>query len=364
MAKILVIEDAELLRNDVLEMLRFEGYDVVGAENGQVGVDMALQHQPDLIICDIMMPELDGYGVLDALRQDNRTLSTPFIFLTAKSDRTEIRHGMGLGVDDYLTKPFIASELLETVHARLVKQNTFADMIEAKLRTLSDNIITALPHELRTPLNTIIGFSEMLITEAHRLSPDQTIEWSSHINHAAQRLYRLVENYLLYVRAEIVTRDTSEMDALRGKYVEQPDTFVAFHALHKAEQHRRVHDLIINGDNHIRVHVSDQDLGKIVEELVDNALKFSKPDTPIVVSTTVEDDRYVLSIQDQGHGMTADQIKSIGAYMQFERWFYEQQGSGFGLTIARRLVDLYDGQLIIDSLVDHGTCIKVSLHLA
>ena len=89
MSKILVIEDAESLRNDIIEMLTFEDFDVRGAENGRVGVDTARQYLPDLIICDIMMPELDGYGVLSELRKEEKTLAIPFIFLTAKTDRID-----------------------------------------------------------------------------------------------------------------------------------------------------------------------------------------------------------------------------------------------------------------------------------
>src|SRR5687768_15229318 len=97
MTKILVIEDVHYLRDDVIEVLRFEGFDVRGAENGLVGVEVAREYMHDLIICDIMMPEMDGYGVLETLRSDLKTATIPFIFLTAKTDRVDMRHGMGMG---------------------------------------------------------------------------------------------------------------------------------------------------------------------------------------------------------------------------------------------------------------------------
>lgn len=364
MTKILVIEDAEPLRNDIIEMLSFEGFDVRGAENGVIGVKVAAEYKPDLVICDIMMPEMDGYGVLDALRQQEQTFATPFIFLTAKTDRTDVRQGMGLGADDYLTKPFIASELLETIQARLRKRATLQDMAEHKLRELSDSIITALPHELRTPLNTIIGFSDMLISEANRLQPDQVVEWAEHINLAAQRLYRLVENYLMYVRVEVITHNQAEMRALKQKYLDHPSSIIQFQAMHKAQQADRDADLLLDLVDDVRVYVSDHDLGKIVEELIDNALKFSETGKPIHLMSLVEDSHYVLRVVDGGRGMTREQMESIGAYMQFERWFYEQQGSGLGLTIVRRLADLYGGRLELKSDLDRGTTATVYLPLA
>ena len=122
MKKILVIEDEPSVRANILEILELEDYNGIGAENGLIGVLWALEHIPDLIICDVMMPELDGYGVLTTLRQEPLTATIPFIFLTAKADKTDFRQGMELGADDYLTKPFTSNELLSSIAARLEKQ--------------------------------------------------------------------------------------------------------------------------------------------------------------------------------------------------------------------------------------------------
>src|SRR3954465_9316637 len=120
MAKtILVIEDNNEIRENTAEILELAGYHALTAENGKQGVDIALREKPAVIICDIMMPELDGYGVLHLLRKNAATESTPFIFLTAKTERSDFRKGMEMGADDYITKPFDDSELLSAVEARL-----------------------------------------------------------------------------------------------------------------------------------------------------------------------------------------------------------------------------------------------------
>ncbi|MEO7045074.1 MAG: response regulator, partial [Ferruginibacter sp.] len=106
MKKILLIDDNDDIRNNTAEILEISNYDVVTAENGIIGVQKAIEHKPDLIICDIMMPELDGYGVLHAVHKNEAIKNTPFIFLTAKTERTDFRKGMELGADDYITKPF------------------------------------------------------------------------------------------------------------------------------------------------------------------------------------------------------------------------------------------------------------------
>ena len=121
MKKILLIEDNDNIRNNTAEILALSNYKVIVAENGKIGVEKAMEHTPDLIICDIMMPVLDGYGVLHAVHKNYAIKNTPFIFLTAKTERSDFRKGMDLGADDYITKPFSGTDLLNAVDSRLKK---------------------------------------------------------------------------------------------------------------------------------------------------------------------------------------------------------------------------------------------------
>jgi CheY-like chemotaxis protein/CRP-like cAMP-binding protein len=125
---ILVIEDSNDIRENTAEILELAGFKALTAKNGKEGIDLALREKPDVIICDIMMPELDGYGVLHLLRKNQETENVPFIFLTAKTERSDFRKGMEMGADDYITKPFDESELLSAVEVRLKK----ADLLEHK----------------------------------------------------------------------------------------------------------------------------------------------------------------------------------------------------------------------------------------
>lgn len=120
--QILIIEDNDDIRESTAEILELANYEVLQAENGRIGVELATQHLPDLILCDIMMPELDGYGVLYLLNKNPQTAATPFIFLTAKAERLDMRKGMEMGADDYLTKPFDDVELLNAIESRLSKK--------------------------------------------------------------------------------------------------------------------------------------------------------------------------------------------------------------------------------------------------
>ncbi len=150
MKKILVIEDEPAVRANILELLEAEDFNTVGAENGFIGAMWAQEHLPDLIICDVMMPEVDGYEVLSALRQVPATATIPFIFLTAMVDKADIRQGMNLGADDYLTKPFTRAELLGAVTSRFSKQEVVmqqyqtererAEILQQKVQKLQQSV--------------------------------------------------------------------------------------------------------------------------------------------------------------------------------------------------------------------------------
>jgi len=171
MKKILVIEDDLSVGTNILEILQSGGFEVIIAEHGESGVELAKQYLPDLIICDIMMPGLDGYGVLTALREDPTTAMIPFVFLTAKTTRDDLRQGMNLGADDYITKPFRRIELLDAVTARLDKhallwqqyavQYKRAKELQQKLQELQilnetqNRLLREFIDKLRNPLTNI-----------------------------------------------------------------------------------------------------------------------------------------------------------------------------------------------------------------
>jgi DNA-binding response OmpR family regulator len=127
--KILIIEDEDTIRENIGDMLRADNFIVIEAEDGRIGVQMALAENPNLIICDVMMPEVDGYDVIEEIMTHATTNLIPFIFLTAKTTKEDLRKGMDLGADDYLTKPFTRKELLDAVNTRLAKQTLQTELL-------------------------------------------------------------------------------------------------------------------------------------------------------------------------------------------------------------------------------------------
>ncbi len=156
MKTILIIEDEHPIRTNLIKLLQYKSFQAIGAEDGASGIQLAKAYLPDLIICDIMMPNIDGYGVLNALRQDPETVMIPFIFLSAKADRTDLRQGMNLGADDYLTKPFTSAELLEAISARLTKQEAVTQPYLQEMKQAANSLakvaycdpLTSLPNRI------------------------------------------------------------------------------------------------------------------------------------------------------------------------------------------------------------------------
>ncbi len=360
MTKVLVIENEESIRENILELLEIEDFETLAAENGKIGLAVAQKSHPDLILCDVMMPELDGYGVLEALRKDPETMMIPFIFLTAKADKLDLRKGMELGADDYLTKPFTPHELLKAIATRIEKQAVVQKVSQQQLDELRSNITHSLPHELRTPLNGILASTEFLIHELEFMETSEIREIVEQISLSGKRLYRLTMNFLLYAELELIAAEPQRVASLRQQKTASSQTVITKKVRDQLQEAQREPDVSLHLQD-VAIAMAEMRLEKLVEELVDNALKFSPLGEPIEINGFVKDNQFVLSVKNAGRAMTAQQIAQIGAHMQFERKLYEQQGSGLGLAIVQKLIELHQGQLIIESPTDQQTIVTVYL---
>src|SRR5437588_5387582 len=211
MKKILIIDDEEWLREMMLLALRQRGFEVIEAENGERGIELARKELPDLILCDVNMDKVDGYLTLSSLRSEPLTAAIPFILMTGLADQAGMRHGMELGADDYLPKPFTIEALYAAVDARLKKAQTLRKEAEQKLADLRDNISLMLPHELRTPLNGILAYGEILAADAATLPAREIAEMGQVIHDSGKRLERLIENFLIFAQLEILGTDPQKI---------------------------------------------------------------------------------------------------------------------------------------------------------
>lgn len=359
MARILVVEDEKAQRLMIMTLLKSHGFEALGAENGAEGVDMAREHQPDLILSDIHMERGDGYSMLSAIRNDQATATIPVIFITGMADMSVMRQSMQLGADDFIPKPFSQDELLAAVKTRLDKQQKLSLQASKRLDELRASMSVTVPHEMRTPLNGILGYSDIMRKQFDDLEPLEVGRMAERIHKNAKRLERLVENYLLYAQMEF------QKEEMHKKELFDSETPSAEHsieqiAIQKASDFGRTADLYLHlTPGHVSV--SPKYFAKIVEELVDNGFRYSKTGTHVLVRSEIRNNQFHFSVTDQGRGMTAEQVSQIGAFVQFERQVYEQQGQGLGLTVTRRLVELHGGKMEVSSEYGKTTTVSVTL---
>ncbi len=360
MSKILVIDDEEQLRDMVHMALTQRGFEILHAANGAEGIELARKALPDLILCDVNMEKVDGYLTLSSLRNDSTTATIPFILMTGLADNAGMRHGMELGADDYLPKPFTLEALYAAVDARLRKSRTVREEAERKLADLRDNLSLMLPHELRTPLNGILAYGEILMADAAILQPPEITEMGQVIYQSGKRLERLVENFLIYAQLELLGSDAQKLGILRAKQTQNSDEVVKRHSELQAEVAGRSPDLHLAVDR-VPVAISEEYLARITDELTQNAFKFSSRGSTVEVTLAESAGEAELRVLDRGRGFSTEHLSRIGAYMQFDRKIHEQQGLGLGLAIARRLTELHGGSLTIDSQPQLRTEVVVRL---
>ncbi len=336
MARILVVEDEAAVRENVVELLQAEGFIAFAARDGLEGLRMARQELPDLILCDIRMPRLDGFGLLAQVANDPLTASIPFIFLTARTERRDQREGMGAGADDYITKPFTRQDLLGSVRKRLEKRTVLTSLMEQKLVELQKRIDQGLPNELLGPLSVLLGHSEILMKSDVVSNDPNLVRGAAHeINRAAKRLMHLVQNHQLLNELD---------DKIRLPQREKPENPVtrdamevlALFARELAREFHREEDLVLAlepGD----LALPEKYLLVIAEELLDRAFRSSLPGTPVELRANFRDDRIChLSVKDRGNRFPGPAASMKG--LQYE--FAENPA---GMLLVRRVVEIYKG---------------------
>ncbi len=323
-----------------------------------------------------MMPKLDGFGLLRALRGDERTQTIPVIMLSARAGEESRVEGMGAGADDYLVKPFSARELLARVEAHLNLQRVrreaeqaLMEMMEREQKAranaevanrVKDDFLAMLSHELRTPLNAIIGFSEILTNDLLKISSAH-VEYAKLINDSGRHLLSVVNGIL----------DASKIEA--GHFQLAQEQFAPAPVI------ENVVDLLTLQGREAGIDlrlclaqlpdvVADRRaFSQILINLVSNAIKFTPRGGCVTVSGSVDGPKLVLAVEDTGVGIGQDDLPRLGeAFFQTRSSSSDRchDGSGLGLSIVKSLVKLHDGEFDICSRLGEGTQVTVKLPLS
>ncbi|GAB5466410.1 MAG: response regulator [Candidatus Kapaibacteriales bacterium] len=361
--KLLVIDDEENLLSDLKLILELKGYLVNTASNATDGIQKAIQKLPDLIVCDITLRDSDGYHVLSTLKENPITASIPFLFLSAKSSKEDIRKGMNLGADDYISKPFEVNVLASTI-ASLIEKSQHSDIQNEKvLDEIRDILSRTLPHEIRTPLNSILSYSKHLIKNDSEIKSSDRLEMLEGIYSDAQRLNRMFENYIKYSRVSAISKSKTERDIYRKKKCDYPELILTDLAKLSTSKTNSKYDINLPKKAN-PIAVDSEHFTYLAHELIDNAVKFSKTDNNIRISGNLVDNEFVLTVSNHGWPLDSEKLSKVKPFSQFDRRQYEQQGTGMGLAIVKKIVEIYSGSLGSQVDSENWTSVTVTLPLA
>ncbi len=360
---ILVVDDDPSILNNLADFLQISGYDVLTAINGGKALQAMQNRMPDLIISDIMMPEMDGYTFYDAVRANSDWALIPFIFLTARGQSVDIRRGIGLGADHYIVKPFEPEDLLALVQARLRRIREIQLAMQDGIERTKQRILTSLSHELRTPLNAIYG-SVSLLQDAHdSLNDEEVKEMLNITQRGAKRLIKLVEDLLLLARTDSGAV-ALEITRFRTHVALNPLVCEVVQNLSVAAEKRQV-QIEVQVPDTLTVFCVPTYLQDALSRLAENAIKFSMPaGGHIVIKAAEQGGAVMIAVQDEGIGIDdANQKLLFERFRQINREKLEQQGVGLGLSIAYSLIQLHGGDIQVESHPGKGSIFTMKLPL-
>ncbi len=358
--KILVVDDEHDLRNVINDILLDSGYEPFLAENGSQGLLLAKSVLPDLILCDIQMPSMNGYELLNALKIDPELGKIPFVFMTGVNvGQYDLRKGMDLGADDYLTKPFSTEDLINAIETRLRKKMLWQKFFDSSMEKTHTGFILLLSNELQLLVMDILEHAQSLLA-AKNVSTDTARKTAQMITLSGKRLSHLHENILFYAMLQLWVKDQEKIESLRRETTPSYLTVLNSIIRENGRANRRKDSFTVTCTD-AALQMSPADFGKIVDELIDNACKFSGPGGEVIISSEQTPGKVCLTIRDQGRGMTNQEIDMIKSLFQNDEPSYPVQQSRLGLTIVKTIIELYSGTLTIESVENTGTTVKVSL---
>lgn len=363
---ILVVEDDEVLRIGICDLLDLSGYIVTAARDGQRGLEALeeMRTPPALIVSDIRMPNMDGYEFLSAVRSHQEWVSIPFIFLSAKGDREDIRKGKLQGADDYISKPFEFQDLLVAIQSSLSRHDELVAFQEARMETLKRRILEVINHEFRTPLTYIVAYADLMASEPSFQHSDDLNQYITGILEGSERLSRLIENFL--VLAELESGLGEKIWQRRRTRVENVGRIVdAVVEQARAKSHLRGVTIKSEVDSSTPPIEADPIYLEIaIRELIHNAIRFSPEDEAVNVVVHTDAGAIRIDVRDEGPGIAADkQDRLFDTFYQVDRESLEQGGAGAGLAIARHVAQLHGGDIEVESAPGEGSlfCLRLPI---
>ena len=360
---ILVVEDNIDLNMAICEILESYNFIAHSAKDGFDALDWLKTNRPDMILCDIMMPGMDGYTLLKHTRADTELRTLPFIFLTARTSVADQRLAKEIGIEDYLTKPVDSNDLIAAINNALRRRQLMQDEMQAQMNALRDRIVAILQHEFRTPLTFVLGYSEYLLDVTKgQFNLDELRTSASAILDGGRRLQQLIETFLLL--AELQNRTLKPEEVIRL----DPNELVR-ETLQEYE--KRLADAGLVGELHpssapIMIYADSEMLREGLRRLLDNAVRYRRPESKTVWLSVEQVSTYVgLRVRDDGRGIPPELVERFATpFEQVDRDNRTEPGAGLSLALIHRVTHLHGGTLEIESELGQGSTFTLWLPVA
>jgi len=355
--KILIVDDIAQNIQILQHILKIKDYQISFSMNGKQALEMVKTTTYDLILLDIMMPEMSGFDVCNALKNDDATKDLPIIFISAQNDIDSIVKGFKLGAVDYITKPFNSSELLARVKTHLELKHAREALQE--LNATKDKFFSIIAHDLRNPFNSIIGFSSLLLSNYDLYDKERVIKFIQRIHNSGESIFKLLENLLQWSRIQTNRMEFTPETINLKQLVDATLSVVTNNA--EAKQ-INLTNLILED---IMIVVDSNMISTVIRNLVSNAIKFTHENGQITISSKLLNDIVEVTISDTGVGMPDDDLKKL---FRIDTQFTvpgtaNEKGSGLGLILCKEFIEKNNGIIWAESSLGKGSDFKFTLPL-
>lgn len=361
-SNILIVDDNPSNLAMLFNYLTRRGYKVLVADSGKTALTMANEVEPDLILLDVIMPEMDGYTVCSEIKNNDKIKDVPVIFLSAVSSSEDKIKAFKSGGVDYITKPFNYEELAARVSAQLTIKHQKAKLEQfnqdlAIVNARKDRLFSIISHDIRSPLSTILGYSEIILEDLDELSKDEIREYSYYINNVAKEINGLMSNLLDWSRIQLDRIDFAPEEIALDKVVNK----VIGLFKQSAELKQISLNSSINGAS--QVYADSNMLNTILRNLVSNAIKFTDTDGTVSISATIKGHKTLITVRDNGIGITSHELKNLFRVENHKPKVgtNNEKGTGLGLLLCKEFVEQHGGALKVESSPGEGSSFTFDL---
>lgn len=354
--KLLIVDDNHLNVDILRRTLEPEGYSISVAFNGETALNIAPRFIPDLILLDIMMPEIDGFETCRRLKKEEKTQDIPIIFITAKNETDDIVKGLRMGAVDYITKPFCHEEVSARVRTH-IKNRILMRQLEVKNRRLAEindlksKFLSIVAHDLRNPLISVQGFSSLMLRKMDSSSREDKEKFLTSINSCSKSMLNLVNNLLDVL---VVESGNLELNLIRSSLKELVQRRVEINKIIASRKSIEIKEELMEP---IDVTLDPHRVAQVIDNLLSNAIKFSSRGSNVYINVERDGNMAKVSVRDEGPGISKEDLAKVCRSFQklTARPTAGERSTGLGLAIAKKMINAHKGMLDVTSELGVGS---------